>query len=121
MGSLAYAMARADGMIQAEEKKKFHDMIAAQLRCDNFGFNISDIIFRIFEKDKRSAADAYAWAMKEIRLNSHYLSPELKRTFVKVIDKIAKAYPPVTKEEGELFHRFETEFAPLEGDPVYYK
>ena len=33
----------------------------------------------------------YNWAMKEIRTNSHYLSPEMKETFIRVMEKIAKA------------------------------
>jgi uncharacterized tellurite resistance protein B-like protein len=121
LGELVYAMARADGQIQVEEKKAFQNIVEAELRSLNHNFNISDIIFKILQKDKRSMAEAYEWAMKEIKLNSHYLSPELKSTFIKVIDKIAKAYPPVTKEEKELFDRFGKEFAPLTGDPVYYK
>ena len=29
MGELAYAVARADGAIQKEERQKFHDIVAA--------------------------------------------------------------------------------------------
>ena len=45
IGQLSYAVARTDGKIQKEEQKKFHDIVAAELRCKDYGFNVSDIIF----------------------------------------------------------------------------
>lgn len=122
IGELAYAIARADGAIQKEERKKFHDIVAAELRCKDYNFDISDIIFQILNRDKFiDTKTSYDWAMKEIRLNSHYLSPQLKETFVKVIEKVAKAYPPFTPEEMNLLERFKKDIAPLKGDPVYYE
>ncbi len=122
IGELAYAIARADGSIQKEERKKFHDIVAAELRCKDYDFDVSDIIFQVLEKDKFiDSKTAYDWAMKEIRTNSHYLSPELKKTFIRVIEKVAKSYPPSTKEETGLIERFKQEIAPINGDPVYYE
>ena len=122
IGELAYAVARADGAIQKEERQKFHAIVAAELRCKDYDFDISDIIFQIMDKDKVADTEtSYNWAMKEIRLNSHYLSPEMKQTFVKVMEKVAKAYSPVTHEEMNLLERFKKDIAPLKGDPVYYE
>ena len=122
IGELAYAIARADGTIQKEERQKFHDIVAAELRCKDYDFDISDIIFQILDKDKYiDSQTSYDWAMKEIRLNSHYLSPQLKETFIKVMEKVAKAYPPVTNEEKEILERFKKDIEPLKGDPVYYE
>jgi uncharacterized tellurite resistance protein B-like protein len=121
IGELAYAIAKADGSIQKEEAKKFHDIVAAELRCKDYDFDVSDIIFQILEKDKFiSPETAYNWAMKEIKLNSHYLSPQMKETFIKVIEKVAKAYPPVSSEEQKIIDRFKSDIAPINGDPVYY-
>jgi len=58
--------------------------------------------------------------MKHIKTNSHYLSPKLKVTFITVMEKIAKAYPPVTSEEAGLLERFKKDIEPIQGDPVYY-
>lgn len=121
IGQIAYAIANADGKIQKEEQKKFQDMVAAELRCKDYDFDISDIIFQIMQKDHTPTEDAYNWAIKQIKTNSHYLSPQLKNTFIKVIEKIAQAYPPVTDEEKNLIEQFKADIAPLEGDPVYYK
>ena len=120
IGELAYAMARVDGKVQQEERKKFHDIVAAELRCKDYSFDFSDIIFQIMDKDKQPAEDVYKWAMKHIKTNSHYLSPELKATFIKIMEKIALAYPPATREETDLMNRFKKDIEPIHGDPVYY-
>ena len=121
IGEIAYAIARADGAVQKEEREKFHSIVAAELRCKDYDFDVADIIFQIIDKDKYvDTSVAYDWGMKEMRLNSHYLSPELKQTFIKVIEKIAKAYPPVTKQEQDLLEKFKKDIAPLEGDPIFY-
>lgn len=121
IGKLAYSVARADGSVQKKERKKFHDIVATELSCKDYNFDVSDIIFQILNRDQYvDTKTSYDWAMKEIRLNSHYLSPELKQTFIKVIEKVAKAYPPVTSEESSLLEKFKKDIAPLKGDPVYY-
>lgn len=121
IGELAYAIARADGTVQKEERNKFHDIVAAELRCKDYAFDVSDIIFRMMDKDKPDSATSYKWAMDEIRLNSHYLSPELKKTFIRVMEKVAAAFPPVTVTEKDLISKFKNDIVMINGDPVYYE
>jgi hypothetical protein len=120
IGELAYAIAISDGMLQGEERKNFYDIVEAELRCKKYDFDIAKIIFQILSKDKINSEDSYNAAMRQIRLNSHYLSPELKKTFIAVIEKVAKAFKPVTLEEFELIVRFKNEIKWINGDPVYY-
>ena len=120
IGQIAYAIARADGEVQKKERQKFHDIVAAELRCENYDFDISSIIFQILDKDKEDTDTAYDWAMKQIRTNGHYLSPQLKATFIKVIEKIAEAFPPVTDDERKLIVDFKNDIQLINGDPVYY-
>lgn len=121
IGELAYAVAHADGKVHKEEKKKFQNIVAAELRCKDYDFDVSDIIFRIMDNDKTDSETTYKWAMDQIRLNSHYLSPELKETFIKVMEKVAKAYPPVTASEQTIIDRFKKDIAGIKGDPVFYE
>ena len=120
IGEIAYAVAKIDGKVQNEERQKFHNIVAAELRTKDYDFQISDIIFQIIDKDKMDAETTYDWAMKEIKLNSHYLSPELKLTFLRIMEKIEKAYPPVSWEEKKFIERFKKDIEPINGDPVYY-
>ncbi len=120
IGELAYAVAHADGKVQQEEREKFHAIVEAELRCKDYDFDISGIIFQIMDKDKQSTETVYNWALKNIKTNSHYLSPELKQTFIKVMEKIAKVYPPVTVNEKNILERFKKDIESIHGDPVYY-
>ena len=121
IGELAYTVANADGKVQKEERNKFHSIVEAELRCEDYDFDISDIIFQILDKDKQDSETTYKWAMDQIKMNSHYLSPELKETFICVMEKVAKAFPPVTKSEKNILERFKKEIAGINGDPVYYE
>lgn len=120
IGELAYAVAHADGKVQQEEREKFHAIVEAELRCKDYDFDISDIIFQIMDKDKQSTETVYNWALKIIQTNSHYLSPELKQTFIKVMEKVAKVYPPITVNEKNILERFRKDIESIHGDPVYY-
>ena len=122
IGELAYAVAAADGKIQKEERNKFHSIVEAEIRCKDYGFDISDIIFQILDKSKnKDVEEIYASAMHTIKTNSHYLSPRLKETFIAVMEKVAKAFPPVTEAEQTLLERFKADIAPINGDPVFYR
>jgi hypothetical protein len=122
LGELAYAIAAIDGKVQKEERQKFHDIIAAEIRRKDYDFDVSDIIFQILDKDKQVDIEMmYNNAMQTIKANSHYLSPELKATFTIVMEKIAKAFPPVTDTERNLLERFKTDIASINGDPVFYE
>lgn len=122
IGQLAYAVAKADGEVQKEERQRFAGIVAAELRLHDEEFNVSDIIFQVLDKDKFiSSRDAYDCAMREIRLHSQYLSPELKQTFVRVLEKVAMAYPPVTIDELDLIERFKKDISDIHGDPAFYR
>lgn len=119
IGELAYCMAKVDGKVQKEEREKFHDIVISELKED-YDFNISDIVFHIMEKDKADSVSTYNWAINEIKMNGHYLSPELKSKFINVMKKIANAYPPVTVEERDILKKFKKDIGPIKGDPVFY-
>ncbi len=121
IGELAYAMARIDGIIQKEEREKFFDIISTELAAHHENYDVSKIVFEVMERDKISPDTTYAWAMKEIKLNSHYLSPELKQSFIAILEKIAGSFPPVTPAEQSFLDRFKRDIEPLVGDPVFYK
>lgn len=121
IGELAIAVALADGEIQKEERDQFHKLVETELRNKYYAFDISDIIFKVMDKQQvSSTSDAYNLALNEIKMNSHYLSPELKATFIKVMEKVANAYKPVTINEMLLIEKFKEDIAPIHGDPVYY-
>jgi uncharacterized tellurite resistance protein B-like protein len=121
IGQLAYAMANADGKIQKEEQKKFLDSCLSELGAGSEGPVISEIIFKLLKKQETFDTDSvYTLAMDTIRTNGHYLSPELKKRAIDLLQKVAEASPPFTKEERHLLERFKRDIEPIKGDPVFY-
>ena len=121
LGELAYSIARSDGKIQREEAAKFLKITSKELADKNYEFDVAQIIFDIMTKDRRDTQTTYNWAIRQIKLNSHYLSPKLKEKFTNVIEEVAKAFPPVTNEEKQVIENFKADIAHLNGDPVYYR
>jgi uncharacterized tellurite resistance protein B-like protein len=120
IGQLAFAVAFSDGKVQKEEREKFQSIVVQELKREDYSFDVTDIVFQIMEKDKMDSNTVYDWAMKEIRSNSHYLSPELKQKFLLVMDRVASAYPPITNDESSIINKFKKDIAGIHGDPVYY-
>ena len=53
-------------------------------------------------------------------MNGSCLSLHLKETFIKVMEKVAKAYPPITTSEKEVLDKFIADIVPIHGDTLYY-
>jgi uncharacterized tellurite resistance protein B-like protein len=120
LGELAYAVAFADGTIQQDERKKFHAILESEMTSVGGAPDISEIIFKLLEKDKTDSETSYQWALGQLKLNSQYLSPELKLAFLRVIEKIAKAFPPVLHSEKNMIQRLRNDISEIHGDPVFY-
>jgi len=110
LGELAFAVAKADGQINFEERNKLHDIVVKESKSNNYDFNISEIIFHILQKNNRlDIEDTYKMAMKEIEICSNYLTDDMKVEFVAVLEKVARAFGVVTSGEKNLIERFRKE------------
>jgi uncharacterized tellurite resistance protein B-like protein len=110
LGQLAYAVAKADGSVDSEERLKLHDIVVKGSKCHNYDFNVSEIIFHILQKDKLyTVEDAYNVAMKEIKLCSNYLTDDMKAEFSAVLEKVARSFGTYTESEKVLIDRFRSE------------
>lgn len=120
LGELAYSIACSDGMIQKEEREKFKEILLKNLNPRYI--DISDIIFKILEKERSIDSQiSYDWAIKEISINSHYLSPKMKKNFIETMEKIAQAFPPIGNAEFKLLEKFKKDIEPINGDPLLYE
>ena len=112
LGQLAYAIAMADGNVQPEEKLALQAILAEEARKHGVGED-AEIVFNLMERDETDAMKSYEWAMNELRRNSHYFIPALREKFVKILERISRAYPPVVEEEKRLLERFKREVKTL--------
>ena len=106
LGQAAYAIALADGEVQKEERQRFHDIMAEELRAEKAGYEISLIVFQAMDKGRKSKEISFGEALKLIRLYQRYFSPAMKKSFLKVLERVAEAFPPVTRAESELIVTF---------------
>jgi hypothetical protein len=120
LGEVAYAIAKADGNIQKEERDSLNRILEEEFKKNKTTFDLTEIIFQILRKESGTdSKTAFEWAMKEIKLNSQYVSEPLKQHFVAVIEKVAEAFPPVTHAERILLNDFLFELKKIKGDPVF--
>jgi uncharacterized tellurite resistance protein B-like protein len=105
LGELAYAIAKADGRIQKDELNKLHGILESELKIAEDSLSVADIIFYIMNKDQVDAETAYTNAMNQVRMYSHYLTPEIKLSFLRVAEKVAKAFPPTLVSEQNMIAR----------------
>ena len=119
LGEVAYAIAKADGTIQKEERQKLHLILEEEFKKHKSGFDFTEIIFQILAKEGMDSKTAYGWALKEIRLNSQYVSETLKQHFISTIKKVAEAFPPVERSERELIDDFIYQLKSVKGDDVF--
>ncbi len=113
LGHLVYAVAMADGVVQADERRKLHQLIKEENASSNWGYDIAEIAFQISERDKRDLQTAYDWAIKSLYLGEDYLTEELKVHFLSILEKVAEAYPPKTSEEQRIINNYKTELLKL--------
>ena len=113
LGQLAYAVAKADGQIQKEEKDKLHKIVTEEVVKYDLDSDIADIIFHILQKDKKEFETTYNWAIHSMKLVKHYLSDDMKIMFVDILRKVVQAFPPVTVGEKEIIDRFRGDLATL--------
>lgn len=107
LGELAYAVALADGQINFDERNKLHDIVVGGVKCHNYNFNVSEIIFHILQKEKIfTVEDSYRFAMKEIKLCSNYLTDDMKAEFGCVLEKVARAFDSIEEGEKSIIDRF---------------
>jgi len=120
LGEIAYTIAFADGKVQQEEMDRFSELVKNGLLRGNLSYDISGIVFELLRKERQDADTTYEWAIHELKLNSHYLTPTMKQAFIDTINAVSEAFPPVTVREQTFLRKFKEEIEPLKGDSAYY-
>ena len=107
LGLAAFAVAKADGKIDLEERNKLHDIVTTSLNCQDEGINISEIIFHVLGKhDNFEIENLYNLAIKELTEYKRYLTADMRSDFPAILEKVARSSEPVTAEEHQLIERF---------------
>ena len=105
LGIFTYAIAKADGKIQLEEKEALHKIVEEETK-HGMDFQYVEIIFQLLQKDKAGFDDVHKWALDALERGKYHLTPEIKEEFISVMKKVADAFPPKTGEEHEMINTF---------------
>jgi len=110
LGLAAFAVAKADGKIDQEERNKLHDIVVNSLNCQDEGINVSEIIFHVLGKhDNFEIENLYDLAIKELTDYKSYLTNDMRSDFPAILEKVARSVEPITPEERQLIERFRSD------------
>lgn len=109
IGQLAYAVAKADGKVQQEEKNRLHRVVIEELKKHSSDFDISEIIFDILNKDKKDFITTYESGIRALKLSSHLIDPKMEKVILHTLQKVAASFPPVSIEEALIFKKIKAD------------
>jgi uncharacterized tellurite resistance protein B-like protein len=113
LGELAYAVAKIDGEVVNAERLKLHEIISEELSPVDFNYEIAKIIFEIVDKENKDAESVYDSAIETIQCYSDSFDPQLKLVFLRALEKMERAVPPIANARKELLQRFRNEIKQL--------
>jgi uncharacterized protein YtpQ (UPF0354 family) len=105
LGIFSYAVAKADGVVQFEEKEELHKIVMEEID-HNMDFQYVEIIFQLLQKDKAGFDDVHKWALDALEQGKYHLTEDIKQQFINVLLKVAASFPPKTDEEHQLINTF---------------
>jgi len=116
MGSLAYAIAKADGVIQEEEKQLIKRLAQEELlRDEELDTNWIDDIFNRLETDKISVEDAYNYAIDVLKANKfeYDFYDSTKQKCIKFMEKTAFSFGGISHNEQSIIEQFKRDVTVL--------
>lgn len=108
MGSLAYAIAKADGIIQEEEILILKKLAQKELELTDVDNEWIEHMFSRLEKDGITLDDAYNYAIDTLEANrSEYDFDEgMKRRCLNFMEKVAEAFDNTSNLERNVIDKF---------------
>lgn len=108
MGSLAYAIAKADGTVQGEEKKVLQQLAQQEFELSDADNEHIASMFVRMEKDNIGLEDAYSYALDVLEANRHEydFDEAMKRKCLNFMIKVSEAFDGIAMEEIKIIERF---------------
>jgi uncharacterized tellurite resistance protein B-like protein len=108
MGSLAYAIAMADGEVQVEEKEQIRKLAQKEFELTDSAHEWISKMFDKMEKDKVSVDDAYNYAIDTLESNryDYDFDESVKKQCISFMQKVAEAFDETSNDERSVLNRF---------------
>ena len=113
MGSLAYAIAVADGVIQKQEKEVILKLATQEFQLSNTDSEWINAMFVELEEKAVGLNDAYEYAIDTLEANRHDydFDSAMKARCVSFMKKIADAFGEIDYKERSVIERFSIDIA----------
>lgn len=113
MGSLAYAIAVADGSIQTKEKEVILQLARKEFQLSDTDSEWINAMFTQLEAQQIGLNDAYTYAMDILEANRHDydFDDATKNRCLSFMKKIADAFGETDYQEMSVIDRFQTDIA----------
>jgi uncharacterized tellurite resistance protein B-like protein len=113
MGSLAYAIAKADGIIQDQEKQTLKKLAQQEFELSESDNELIANVFVKMEKDNISLEDAYNYALDTLEANryDYDFTDSLKSKCISFMEKVSESFDGVSGEERSVIDRFKTDMS----------
>ena len=108
LGSLVYAIAKADGHLHPMESKAIRQL----LEQEPFG-DVARCSFTLREFQGETADQAYAFALRHFQTNRIFMDESRKADFLWIAESIAHAHNSVAVAEQQLINRLRADFKTL--------
>ncbi len=108
MGSLAYAIAKADGVIQLEEIATIKKLALEEFEVEDVDSEWIEKMFKKLERDNITIEDAYNYAIDTLEANRYDFDFDLvmKNKCIKFMSRIADAFADTSLAEQAIIEKF---------------
>jgi len=108
MGSLAYAIAMADGSVQEQEKDTIKKLAQKEFELSDEDNEWITKVFNQLEEEKVSLDDAYNYAIDTLEANrfDYDFDEIMKKKCVNFMQKVAEAFDETSNDERSVLTRF---------------
>jgi uncharacterized tellurite resistance protein B-like protein len=108
MGSLAYAIAKADGVIQDEEKIMIKQLAQQEFELSDADNEWISNMFNKLEKDGISLDEAYSYAIDTLESNRYDndFTDSVKKKCISFMEKVSESFDGISGEEQQVIERF---------------
>jgi uncharacterized tellurite resistance protein B-like protein len=111
MGSLAYAITKADGQIQEQEKNTIKQLAQKEFELNDLDNEWIENMFIKLEKEGISLDDAYNYAIDVLEANRYEFDFdfEMKQKCVRFMERVAESANGVSVNEQLILKKFKTD------------
>jgi uncharacterized tellurite resistance protein B-like protein len=114
MGSLAYAVAKADGTVQKEEREILIKLAQEEFDlCSDSDYEWIANMFKRLEENKITLEDAYNYAIDTLEANRFEFdfTETMKKKCINFMERVSEAFAGTSLEEQSIIERFKKDMS----------